>query len=81
MKRNPHYYRRLYVVGSGAVNRPVRMPTELEARKALALDLCRTLQDTHRGRAELLLWLPLMQVALDGVDGMAIAEHRALEAA
>lgn len=57
-------------------NRPVRHPRETEARLALARELCRWVWGVDEARAMRLLHLPLMDVALEGQEGVAIAEAR-----
>lgn len=52
------------------------MPSELEARLALARDLCRNGEEVDEARAKRIAWLPLMDVALGGSDGMDIAAAR-----
>lgn len=68
--------RRRYTTVSKAVSRPVRQPGEREARWSLARDLCRGQWGVNEQRALRIAHLPLMDVALDGVDGITIAQAR-----
>lgn len=62
--------------GRNNPSRPVRRPTEQEGRRALALDLTRGRYGASPERAAWILWLSLMDVALDGIEGVALAESR-----
>jgi len=58
------------------LGRSVRIPSDREARTALARDLSRDAQglvDEHKASG--LMWLPLMDVALEGYGGF-VAEVR-----
>lgn len=57
-------------------HRPVRVPTAAEARVTLARDLSRSLWGVDAAKVTKVMHLPLMDVALDGQDGIAIAESR-----
>jgi hypothetical protein len=59
--------------------RPVRRPTEREARREVARDLSvvSCLDGADLCKAGKLANLPLMDVALDGIDGIAFAESKA----
>lgn len=63
-----------YAAESVCVNRPCRVPTNAEARLALARDLARCVHGVGETKALRILHVPLMDVALDGLAGMAIAE-------
>jgi hypothetical protein len=65
-----------HVIGSQCLNRPVRRPTPEEARRALARDLSFGPAGLHTGKAAHIAWVPLMDVALDGIAGMAVAQSR-----
>lgn len=54
---------------AGGLNRPVRIPGDAEARSELARDL----SNGDPARADCMLHLPLMEVALEGIDGIATA--------
>lgn len=74
MRRKTREY--THVPHSECPRRPVRRPSETEARLQLARDLTSTLWGVNERRAMRLLHLPLMDIALDGMDGIAIAEAR-----
>ena len=64
------YIPHLYAADSMAVSRPVRRPSDSEARWGLAKDLSRGNFD----KVMRLINLPLMEVALLGLDGMEEAD-------
>lgn len=68
--------RRRRHVSSTHVSRPVRVPDEREGRWFLARDLCRSQWGCDEKRALCIAHLPLMDVALDGSDGMDVAQAR-----